>query len=299
MSALQASLIILILSLYSLTVNITFVQNDIEDLKTTIKTETGIPKAEALNQLAYKLTDSVANFYSFRGRTFSLIDRDDTELNEQDYRRLHEKDYNEEKKISLAELRLKKEKDQLEKSNEQKNELLKAAEQKYKVFRFLWLTIIILFLFTIAYFLRNKERRQAMFRKALAKDSKNELIQRMRTEHNSQIIKNNLKDKVDEYTIDKVIKDLKLSSNNTFDEDFLMIYHKVDDEFLPNLRKKHPDLTKHDQVLCGMIKIGLDSKQIAHITFRTPESIHVARSRLRNKLGMKAKEDLGLYLQDF
>lgn len=147
--------------------------------------------------------------------------------------------------------------------------------------------------------MRNKEKRQAVIHKTLAKAGKSELIQRMRSEHDSQIIKTNLKDKVDENTVDKVINDLKLSSKNTFDDDFLMIYHKVDEEFFPKLRKKHPNLTKHDQVLAGMIKMGLDSKQIAHITFRTPESIHVARSRLRKKLGMKAKEDLGLYLQDF
>jgi len=212
-------------------------------------------------------------------------------------RGLREKIYNEMNYFSLAKFLLKEEKNQLEKSNEQKNDLLKAAEQKYKVFRFLWLIVILLFLITIAYFLKNKEKRQTLFNQTLAKDSKRELIQRMRTEHNSQIIKSNLKDKVDESTIDKVIKDLNLSSNNTFDEDFLMIYHKTDEEFFPKLRRKYPCLTKHDQVLCGMIRMGLDSKQIAHITFRSPQSIHVARSRLRKKLVMMAKQDLGLYLQ--
>lgn len=213
------------------------------------------------------------------------------------YKRLHEKVYDEEKLFSLAELQLVKEKAQLEKYIEQKDEQFKVEKKQYTIVRFFWYAIILMFLFTIVYLLRNKEKRQMLFRKALAKDSKNELIQRMRTEHDTQIIKTNLKDKVDEYTVNKIINDLTLSSKNTFDDDFLMIYHQVDEEFFPRLRKKHPNLTKHDQVLCGMIKMGLDSKQIAHITFRTPESIHVARSRLRKKLGMTAKEDLGLYLQ--
>lgn len=217
----------------------------------------------------------------------------------QEYNRLREKVYDKEKMFSLAELRLEKEKQQLEGAMEQKQKELRTQEKRYNITRIVGYIIVFLFLITVAYLLRNKEKQKAVFHKTITKAGKSELIQRMRTEHDTQIIKTNLKDKVDEYTVDKVINDLKLSSKNTFDDDFLMIYHKVEEEFFQKLRKKHPNLTKRDQVLCGMIKMGLVSKQIALITFRTPESIHVARSRLRKKLEMKAKHDLGLYLQNF
>lgn len=200
-------------------------------------------------------------------------------------------------KFSQAEPQPKEKKKQHEDSNAKNTTLLEEANQRYRVLRFLWINTIILFLITIAYILRKKEKQQNTWRKTFANEGKIELIQRIRDEHNALILKNTLKDKVDESTIDKVIKDLQLSSNNTFDEDFLLVYHKVDNEFFPRLRKKHASLTKHEQVLCGMIRMGLDSKQIAHITFRTPESIHVARCRLRKRLEIKPKEDLNRHLQ--
>ncbi len=276
MSAIRTGLILLVLSFCALWGNITFAQDDVANLKDRINAETGIAKAEALNQFVEELKSA-----------FILLYSDEIDDYKRSERKLHHEIYGV-KKIRTV-----------KKSTDQTKAPLEAAENRYIIFRYVWLAVIIFFLFTIAYILKKKEKRQILFRQELAKDSKSELIQRMRTEHNSQIIKTNLKDLVDGNTIDKIIHDLKISSKNTFDEDFLIIYHKLDEEFFPNLRKKHSNLTKHDQVLCGMIKMGLDSKQIAHITFRTPESIHVARSRLRKKLGMKAKEDLGLYLQDF
>ncbi|MCF8230552.1 MAG: hypothetical protein K9J27_00080 [Bacteroidales bacterium] len=253
--------------------------------------------------LPIKLTYLVFSFYFLLGNSLFAQDytrainaRIKTQTTTTKVKTINKLAYNQ-KRTSLAKPRIKEEKERLKNSNEKNNNLLEAVNQRYRVLRVLWLSIIILFLITIAYFLKKKEKQQNIFRNTFAKDGKSELIQRMRNEHNAQVIRNNLKEKADGATIDKVIKDLQLSSNNTFDEDFLMIYHKVDEEFFPKLRKKHPSLTKHDQVLCGMIKMGLDSKQIAHITFRSPESIHVARSRLRKKLAIMAKEDLGLYIQ--
>ncbi len=57
-------------------------------------------------------------------------------------------------------------------------------------------------------------------------------------------------------------------------------------DFFEKLSKKHPNLTKGDLRLCAFLKMNLSTKEIANLTFKNPESVKVARSRLRKKLGL-------------
>ena len=214
------------------------------------------------------------------------------------YDELRKQILNKEKLFSIAELRLKKEKAHLEEIITQKETKLAAEQGRIRFTQTIWIAIIIVLGSGLGILVWNRRKLHSLLVSATNQSGKSELIQRMRTEHNLQIVQSNLVNKVDPQIAEKIISELKSSSKNTFDEDFLLIYQKVDKNFFPRLRKKHPNLTRHDQVLCGMINMGLDSKQIAHITFRTPESIHVARSRLRKKLGLEQPENLSVYLQN-
>ena len=212
------------------------------------------------------------------------------------YDSLRKQILNKEQLFSIAELQLKKEKSALEEIINQREKLLAEEQGRFRFNQTIWIIVVILFALGLIILFLNRRKLSVLLKASTNQSGKSELIQRMRSEHDLQIVKSNL-EKVDSQTAGKIIQELKLSSKNTFDEDFLLIYQKVDKDFFPSLRKKHPKLTRHDQVLCGMINMGLDSKQIAHITFRTPESIHVARSRLRKKLGLKQSENLTVYLQ--
>jgi len=62
------------------------------------------------------------------------------------------------------------------------------------------------------------------------------------------------------------------------------------------LLKIHPDLTPAEIKLAEMIRLGLNSKQLAGIMFISPESLRVSRTRLRNKLKLHPGQNLESYL---
>ena len=73
---------------------------------------------------------------------------------------------------------------------------------------------------------------------------------------------------------------------------------RVDEQFFAEVRSRHPDLTAGQVRLCGLIRAGLTSSDIASILHITPESLKKARTRLRKKLGIDAGVRLDGYLAE-
>ncbi len=69
-------------------------------------------------------------------------------------------------------------------------------------------------------------------------------------------------------------------------------------QFVECLLKSHDKLTAREIQLCYLIKQGLQTKEIADLTFREPGSVKVSRSRLRKKLLLDEKENLYTYLNN-
>lgn len=82
------------------------------------------------------------------------------------------------------------------------------------------------------------------------------------------------------------------SNNKTFE--FQM--DEMHQNFFNVLHKQFPDLSVYDLRLCGYIKIGMNSKEIAEMLHVLPSSINVSRSRLRKKLNLPAEEELFTFL---
>ncbi len=61
---------------------------------------------------------------------------------------------------------------------------------------------------------------------------------------------------------------------------------QANEAFSKKISQKYPHLTQNDLRLCALLKMNLNTKEIANLTFKTPESIKVARSRLRKKLDL-------------
>ena len=66
--------------------------------------------------------------------------------------------------------------------------------------------------------------------------------------------------------------------------------------FYIELGSKYPSLTPNERKLCLLLRMNLSSKEIANITFQEPNSIDVARYRLRQKLGMGKEDNLTNFL---
>ncbi len=75
-------------------------------------------------------------------------------------------------------------------------------------------------------------------------------------------------------------------------EEFEAHFIQVHPDFYEVLNKKYPELTTTERRLCAFIKLNLSTKEIANITKRNPESIHMTRSRLRKKMGLDKTANL-------
>ncbi|MCI4668515.1 MAG: tetratricopeptide repeat protein [Bacteroidia bacterium] len=116
----------------------------------------------------------------------------------------------------------------------------------------------------------------------------------------------------------KILKDIKtrlihLNTNNTdykepianliqkidegfeFDKDwtkFNQIFKEVHPSFYRLLNEKYPSMTASEIRLCALLRLNLDSKDIAAILGISQDSLRVARYRLRKKLQLKKGENL-------
>ena len=78
----------------------------------------------------------------------------------------------------------------------------------------------------------------------------------------------------------------KLTKNQKTYRHYLTLneLHAQEERFIKTLLKKHPALLPAEVGLCLLLKKNIPSKEIASLTFRSPNTIKVARSRLRKKL---------------
>jgi DNA-binding response OmpR family regulator len=92
--------------------------------------------------------------------------------------------------------------------------------------------------------------------------------------------------------ISKLSSQTKENAWNRFEE----YYQQVDPRFFSKLTEKYPNLTPSEIKLASLLKLNLDTKEIASITFQDPNSVRVARARLRKKLNLGQGENLTTFL---
>jgi len=73
----------------------------------------------------------------------------------------------------------------------------------------------------------------------------------------------------------------------------------VNANFFENLLKAHPNITRTDKEFCSYIKLGLSSKEIAVVRNTTVNTVNVAKTRLRKKMGLDSNQNIAAYLASF
>ena len=107
-------------------------------------------------------------------------------------------------------------------------------------------------------------------------------------------------DKDSQLKITKLIKtiDYSLETEKDWDE-FRMYFEKVHSSFFENLKTQFPDLTQSDQKLCALLSLNLSMKEMAELMGISPESVKMARHRLRKKLNLVTEENLTEFIASF
>jgi DNA-binding CsgD family transcriptional regulator len=79
--------------------------------------------------------------------------------------------------------------------------------------------------------------------------------------------------------------------NNSF-RDFEKYFTEVHPDFYNRIRQVAPDLSQNELKVCALIKLNLNTKQIADITHKTPKSVEVIRTNIRKKMNLAPKDNL-------
>lgn len=99
--------------------------------------------------------------------------------------------------------------------------------------------------------------------------------------------------------IERVIKELESDNAQDVWKEFEIRFQNVHTDFYHRLVNKFPDLSSNELRLCAFIKLNLNTKEISSITHQSVNSIDVARSRLRQKLGLGKDDNLTAFLTGF
>ncbi len=90
--------------------------------------------------------------------------------------------------------------------------------------------------------------------------------------------------------IQQIILDLQANIDTDIWKVFEERFREVHMDFYKKLNQNFPNLTDNDRKLCALLRLNMSTKDIAAITHQNPNSIEVARTRLRKKLNISNRE---------
>lgn len=99
-------------------------------------------------------------------------------------------------------------------------------------------------------------------------------------------------DKEGQEQIRQITNKFRINTTEQIWNDFESRFENAFDSFYRVLLEKFPNLTPNERKLCALLRSGLSSKDIAILTFQNPQSVDVARYRLRKKFNMANEENL-------
>jgi len=140
------------------------------------------------------------------------------------------------------------------------------------------------------------QKNKVLANNALFLVQKNEMIVKIVEKLNVAFI--NLKPE-NQPVVKGIISDLELNLTNVTWKEFEMRFQQVHDTYYINIQNEFPDLSPGDLKLCALLRLNLSTKDIASITQKTPESVDVARSRLRKKLNIDKSINLVRFLMKY
>lgn len=109
-------------------------------------------------------------------------------------------------------------------------------------------------------------------------------------------IRNGLKSEKTKSDLYRISSELKESVSTEKTEAFDTFVYDYDSDFHKKLQKRFPTLTTGERKLAIMLSKNLSTKEISDITRQSPESLYLARYRLRKKLGLTGSQES---LEDF
>lgn len=196
----------------------------------------------------------------------------------------------------------------------QKIQLFENEKRSKTNYIYMFFFIIISMVILIVFIIKNNKKERILIKTNQDKIEKElEIRNKELTTHTLQTIEKNelllsFKEKLREVSgkVDGVVsKDLQsmtrlintsLSIDKRWD-DFVLYFEKVHQDFFKNMRTKYPDLTEKDLQLCALIKLNMNTKNIAALLGVESLSVNSARHRLRKKMNLNGSDNLESFIQ--
>jgi DNA-binding response OmpR family regulator/DNA-binding CsgD family transcriptional regulator len=97
--------------------------------------------------------------------------------------------------------------------------------------------------------------------------------------------------------LNTMVKQLRWELNDEANINFVRAFDDLNSKFYANLEQTCALITRGEKRLCAFVVKGHSSSEIARITRKSQNSINVAFSRLRAKLGLSNSKDLRSFLE--
>jgi tetratricopeptide (TPR) repeat protein len=181
------------------------------------------------------------------------------------------------------------------------------ARQKYFIIVISLLLILISGLYAISYKQKKAKEKQLLLEAEL-KDAKNKIETKQReltlkAMHISQQghILSNVKDQLEnvkkenpgsKVTIQSLLSNINQQLNQNAFKDFEKYFIEVHPKFYDTLKLIYPTLTQNELRVCALLRLNLNSKQIADITGKTNRSVENTRTLIRRKMGLTLQDNL-------
>ncbi|MBD0254098.1 MAG: hypothetical protein ICV83_00140 [Cytophagales bacterium] len=79
-------------------------------------------------------------------------------------------------------------------------------------------------------------------------------------------------------------------------DEFKLYFERVHPDFFGRLKEQYPSLSANELRLCALLKLNLSVKEMASLMGISPESVKMARHRLRKKLGLTSDQNLAGFM---
>jgi tetratricopeptide (TPR) repeat protein len=140
-------------------------------------------------------------------------------------------------------------------------------------------------------------KKQELAAKALQLARKNEFLQTLNVEVDK------MREHTEGITADAARKishhiRMDIESENDW-EQFLTSFREVHRDYIENLQRTYPDLTKSEIRLACLMKMNLSAKEQAALLNITPDGIKKARYRMRKSMNLESEVDIQEYLMSF
>ncbi len=86
--------------------------------------------------------------------------------------------------------------------------------------------------------------------------------------------------------IKRIARELQHTTDNEIWDEFEIRFKQVHGEFYDKLISQFPDLSPNEQKICAFLRLNMSTKEISELTGQRINTLEIARSRLRKKLGI-------------